>query len=70
MTEKLKKIFACSPLACLSVFMVIVGILFGSVKKDISEFRQEIRADLAQVNSLIITNMRNAALPVLHKIGG
>lgn len=62
MTDKVKKIFSCSPLKCFSVFLVIVCCLFGSIKKDLSEFRAETREDLKAVNSALLTHIQTAKL--------
>ena len=42
--KKLGEIFRCNPLACLSAFLVIVSLLFGSIKSDMAQIRQDISA--------------------------
>jgi hypothetical protein len=38
MIEKIK----CNPLYCLTVFFAIVAMIFGSIKQDLGQIRQEI----------------------------
>ncbi len=40
--KKLGDLFRCNPLACLSAFSLIVVILFGWIKADVSQIRTEI----------------------------
>ncbi|MFH0772539.1 MAG: hypothetical protein V1933_07975 [Candidatus Omnitrophota bacterium] len=40
--KKINDIFKCNPLACLTVFLTITTILFGSIKSDVMQIRQEI----------------------------
>ena len=55
--KKLGDLFRCNPLACFSVVFVIVGLLFGSIKSDISQIRQE----LTGIYALMIKNPSKTA---------
>ena len=56
--KKLGEILRCNPLMCLSAFFVIVGLLFGSIKSDIHQIRQEITG----IYSVLIAHNDKTAL--------
>jgi hypothetical protein len=40
--RKIGELFKCNPLACLSVFLVIMGIFFGQLQADVAQIRRDI----------------------------
>jgi len=55
--KKLGEFFKCNPLACLSAFSLIVVILFGWIKTDVSQIRQEITG----IYSILISQSQKTA---------
>ncbi len=56
--SKLSEAIKCNPLVCLSTFSVIVVLLFGSIKSDVQQIRQEITG----IYSIMIEKYQNTAL--------